>query len=107
MLSQNAPLIAAAGTATRLLSMYNGEIQLKGVTSSGLADMAVVLQEANTGSPVMTVDPNVFNGQTDANGNLIAQIVLPNVQCVAILTNKNAAAQTCKIVIAIDGSGEG
>jgi hypothetical protein len=97
IIASSSPSLATGASAVRQLPVWMGLVQLAVQSTSGAADALVNLtvNADEAGIPNF----NFWNGKTDANGNLSAQISMPASQCTVTLTNKNAATQTISLMM--------
>lgn len=87
-------------TGTQLniqLPLYLGLVQIYMNTSSGTTDGELQLQD--NASPQGLQTSNLFDGKTDANGNLFTQLYLGSSQVRANATNHNAATKSLRLTV--------
>lgn len=101
VLINTAPSVAAAGQLNRLMPAYNGLVYVGGFTSSGANDFKLAIVEAFTSAPVLANDQVIAVVQSGTNGFINSVVSLPNVQCLAQMTNNNAALQTLNLVVSM------
>lgn len=88
----SAAAIASGASATRLLPLYQGQVDIACHTASGTSDLEVLIQAISAG--VMPNTQTLLDDFSDAKGNYNKSWALPGVQCKLVLTNHNAGAQT-------------
>ena len=105
VLMNASPTVNAGLNAVRILPLYNGRVHIAGLTSSGVGDYQLSILEAFTSAPLMANDQVVALTNTSANGFFDLFVELPNIQCVAQLTNNNAANKVLQLAVSIDEVG--
>lgn len=88
----NAAAVATGASVTRLLPLYQGQVDIAAHTASGTSDLELLIQGISAG--VMPNTQTILDDFSDAHGNYNRSWALPGVQCKLVLTNHNAGAQT-------------
>ena len=91
--------VSLTGGASRtiILPFYSGPVFLMLTTASGTTDLtAVITAEADAG--LGSTFP-VWQGKSDANGNLTAQAWLPRAECAVTVTNGNASTRVVTVAV--------
>lgn len=106
ILGNLSPTLGAGAAASRTLGMYTGRAILTAFTAGANATLQVEIQEPQQGDQIIANTPDVWRGLTDAHGNLQANIAMPNLHCLIVLTNLDTVSRACTAVLVIDESGE-
>jgi hypothetical protein len=106
VLVNTSPTIGASNSTTRILPLYTGRVFISGFTASGGNDARFAINEAATGSPLMSNDDTFYNNASNANGVLNDELGLGHIQTTITLTNLNATSKQIGVVIYVDESGE-
>lgn len=97
VLGNATPSLATGASTNRGLLMYNGPVTLQANSTSAANDMEILLQAFD---PNFTVNyGNVFDGFSDAHGEINTSFQMPMYQCLISLINHNAATKTLSFLI--------
>lgn len=91
-------IAGAAGTYSVVMPLYAGKVTVKMHTASGANDLEVTISSTAD----QLVPQVVFDAETNSQGSAtVTDVYLPRAQCTLTLTNNNAAAKFCTVLVVI------
>lgn len=106
ILGDLSPTLGAGAAVSRTLGLYTGRCILTAFTAGANATLQVEITEPQQGDQILANTTDVWRGLTDAHGNLQANIAMPNLHCLIVLTNLDTVSRACTATLVIDESGE-